>query len=178
LVVRKQYDRSGRIWVQQALVAHPELLLVKEKAAGAGEIDVYETIYGPKNFAPTYPGEPLFNEAVVARCGDVATCNQLAAMFHAVAPRERVEPVCGVPPATTGGFGRVAELAADRLLAPPATSAAAVASCARLHACAARERVSLPRELDCARRLRPEWTACAASDSCSSVASCLSEKAR
>jgi hypothetical protein len=179
LAVRQQFDRSGRLWVQQALLANPELVLVSEKATRPGELDVYETIYGTKNFARTYPGEPLFSEAVIARCADVETCEAAAAMFHAVAPQEKVQLVCGVPAATTGGFGRVAELAPARLKVPAPTGAPAPASCARLHACVARESAALPAGAgDCRKRVTPALAACAAAETCAEVVSCWAGEAK
>ncbi len=173
LAVRQQFDRSGRLWVQQALLANPELVLVSEKATRPGELDVYETIYGPKNFARSYPGEPLFSEAVIARCADVETCEAAAAMFHAVAPQEKVELVCGAPKAMTGGFGRVAELAPARFKIPSATDAPAPASCARLHACATRQGAAVPAAAgDCRKRVTPALAACAAAETCREVVTC------
>lgn len=173
LAIRKQFDRSGRLWVQQALLAHPEIVLERDKAEKPQEVDVYETIYGTKNFARHYPGQPLFSEAVVARCADIATCNQLAAMFHAVAPKEKVEAVCGVPAATTGGFGRVAELAAERFEIPSGNAAPPAAVCARLHACAAREGKPLPTSFGCAHASEAAQRACASAKSCAEVAACV-----
>lgn len=173
LAVRKQFDRSGRLWVQQALLAHPEFTLEREKASKPMAVDVYETIYGTKNFGRLYPGQPLFSEAIIARCGDFATCNRLAAMFHAVAPKEKSEPVCGVPAATTGGFGRVAELAAERFEIPSGKAAPVAAVCARLHACAAREGKPLPANFGCTHAADPAQRECASAKSCAEVAACV-----
>lgn len=154
------------------MLAHPEIELVTDRAQQPGQIGVYETIYGTKNFARLYPGQPLFSEAVVARCADVTTCNRLAAMFRAVAPSERVELICGVPPATTGGFTRVSELSAERRVIPAATGSPPVAICARLHACAVREGTPLPKGFGCSGRVAADLQECAAADSCAKVAAC------
>jgi len=175
LAVRKNYDRSGRLLVQQSLVAHPEFKVVGEKAQAPGEVDFYETIYGTKNFAPKYRGDPMYSEAVIARCADVDICNRLAAMFHAVSPSERIELVCGEPPATTGGFSRVRELALDKLVIPDEKSAAS-AYCGRALACAARAGLARPLSATCAEVKLAPLRACAIQSSCSDVAACLEKE--
>jgi len=172
LAVRKNYDRSGRFLVQQALVAHPEFTVVGEKARAPGELDFYETIYGTKNFAPKYRGDPMYSEAVIARCADVDTCNRLAAMFHAVSPGERIELVCGEPPQTTGGFSRVRELALDKLVIPDA-KAAAFAYCSRALACLAREGVAKRPSAACRELELGALRACAVQSSCAGVVACV-----
>jgi len=175
LAVRKNYDRSGRLLVQQALVAHPELKIVPEKAAALGELDFYETIYGTKNFAPKYPGDPMYSEAVIARCADVDTCNRVAAMVHAVSPSERIALVCGEPPQTTGGFSRVRELALDKLVIPDEKSATA-AYCGRALACAARQGLTKRPSVACSGLKLPALRACTIRPSCSDVAACIEKE--
>ena len=172
LSVRKNHDRSGRIAVQQALVANPEFRVVPERAHAPLELDFYETIYGTKNFARKYPGDPMFSQAVIARCADVSTCNRAAAAFHAAFPSESIELVCGVPPKTTGGFSRVYELAAERLVVP-GDKAPTPAFCARAQACLAREGSAARPKPDCAGIKRQKLTSCSELPSCGSVATCL-----
>lgn len=167
LAVRKRYDRSGRLLVQQTLLAFPEFRLVADKAGQPQEIDVYETIYGPKRFGLLYRGDPLFSEGIIARCGDAKTCNQLAALFETLVPTEKVTLTCGEPPATTGGFARVAELAATRFVLPDA-KAARPAICARVAACGLREGASLQ---GCEGG-GVGWNQCAAQADCSAVVTC------
>ena len=177
LAVRKNHDRSGRLAVQQALVANPEFKVVSEKAQAAFELDFYETIYGTKNFARRYPGDPMFSEAVIARCADVRTCNGVASMFHAAFPAERIELVCGIPPKTTGGFSRVRELSIERLVVPD-EKAPAGAHCARVQACLARERSPVRLKPECAELKKAKLVACAEQPNCSRVAACIAEELR
>jgi hypothetical protein len=177
LAVRKQFDRSGRVLVQQAILAHPELTVVAERAQRPGEIDVYETIYGTKNFARLYPGQPLFSEAVVARCADVATCNRVAAMFQAISPRDKVQLSCGIPPATTGGFARVPELSASSLKLPEANTASVATACARIQVCLAQLRQSAPARCE-QQRLDAAPRECSAASSCSDVVACALARLR
>lgn len=177
LAVRENHDRSGRLLVQQALVAHPELTLVGEKAQAPGELDFYETIYGTKNFAPTYRGDPMYREAVIARCADVDTCNRAAAMFHAVSPGEQIQLVCGEPAQTTGGFSRVRELAPDRLVIPD-LNAAASTYCGRALACGARQGVAKRPSARCGELKLAALRACAVQASCSDVAACVEKALR
>jgi len=172
LVVRKENDRSGRIWVQQALLAHPEFQIVPEKARAPFEVDFYETIYGVKNFSRDYPGQPRFSEAVVARCADVRTCDRVAAMFHAVSPRDEPELVCGVPPGTTGGFARVSELSAERRTLPNEKSAL-VAHCARIHACLARQASPRRPPATCAGIANEVLVSCSMSTTCEKLYDCI-----
>lgn len=172
LAVRKDYDRSARFLVQQALVAHPEFKVVAEKAQAPGELDLYETIYGVKSFAPKPRGEPMYSEAVIARCADIDTCNRVAAMFLAVSPGERIELVCGAPLQTTGGFSRVRELARD-LLAIPDEKSPMVAYCGRALACLAREGLAKRPSLACSQLKLAALRACAVQASCSNVAACV-----
>ena len=174
LAVRKRWDRSGRIWVQQALLAHPEFVVKAERAEAPMEVDFYETIYGVKRFKSRYPGDPLFSEAVIARCRDADTCHRLAAMFQAVSPSDRPEVVCGAPPATTGGFARVKELAADQRVLPDGSDP--VAACARFSACAAR--VGAPERVRKACAVKSTATrACASETDCGRVLECLKTRA-
>jgi len=175
LAVRKNYDRSGRFLVQQALVAHPELKVVTEKALGPSELDFYETIYGTKNFAPRYRGGPMYSEAVIARCVDVDTCNHVAAMFHAVSPSEHIRLVCGEPPQTTGGFARVRELALDKLVIPDEKSAV-FAYCGRALACVARQGLAKRLSAACSELKLAALRACAVQASCSDVAACVEKE--
>ena len=170
LAVRKRYDRSGRLFVQQTLLAYPEFQLVPETANKPYEIDVYETIYGPSRFGMIRPDDPLFSEAVVARCGDVPTCNQLAALFEALQPKGKVTLSCGVPPATTGGFGRVAELSPKRFVLPDA-NAPRVAICARIAACGFREGAPLAASAAC-ERASAKLGSCSAAADCAEVVRC------
>jgi hypothetical protein len=177
LAVRKNYDRSGRLLVQQALVAHPELEVVAEKAQAPGQVDFYETIYGTKTFAPKYRGDPMYSEAVVARCADVETCNRVAALIHAISRSERIELVCGTPPQTTGGFSRVRELALDKLAIPDEKSAPP-AHCYRALACAARQGLAKRPSAAC-RELKPvTLRACSVQASCGDVAACVEKEQR
>src|SRR5450432_1015270 len=172
LSVRKNHDRGGRIAVQQALVANPEFKVVPEMAHAPLELDLYETIYGTKNFARKYPGDPMFSEAVIARCADVSTCNRVVAAFHAAFPSESVDLVCGVPPKTTGGFSRVYELAAERLVVP-GHEAPTLAFCARAHACLAHEGSAARPKPDCAGIQRQKLMSCTELPSCGSVTTCI-----
>lgn len=175
LAVRKSYDRSARLLVQQALVAHPELKVVADNAQAPGELDFYETIYGIKNFAPKYRGDPMYSEAVIARCPDIDTCNRLAAMFHAVSPGEHIELVCGEPPETTGGFSRVRELALDKLVIPDEKSAM-FAYCGRALACVARQGLAKRPSAACSELKLAALRACAVQSSCSDVAACIQKE--
>jgi hypothetical protein len=177
LAVRKSYDHSGRLLVQQALVAHPELKVVTGQAQAPNEVDFYETIYGTKSFAPKPRGESMYNEAVIARCGDVATCNSVAAMFQAVSPSERVDVVCGVPRQTTGGFARVRELALEKLVIPDENSAV-LAHCGRALACLARQRATRHLSATCRELKMPALRACAVQASCAEVAACVEKELR
>lgn len=177
LAVRKNHDRSGRYAVQAALVANPQFKVVPEKARAPFEVDFYETIYGTKNFARKYPDDPMFSEAVIGRCADVSTCNRLAAMFHAAFPAERIDMACGVPPKTTGGFARVAELAPERLVVPTAASSVP-AHCARAAACLARERSTLRVTATCAGVKAEKLKACGGRPACSDVVACIAEELR
>lgn len=175
LAVRKNYDRSARVLMQQALVAHPEFKVVAEKAQAPGDLDFYETIYGSKNFAPKYRGDPMYSEAVIARCADLDTCNRVAAMFHAVSPSERIELVCGEPPRTTGGFSRVRELALNKLVIPDEKSAM-FANCARALACVAREGLAKRPSAACSELNLAALRGCAIQSSCSDVAACVQKE--
>ena len=172
LAVRKNHDRSGRILVQQALLANPKFKVVPDKAQQPFEIDCYETIYGTKNFSRKYPGDPMFSEAVVARCAAAETCNQLARVFLGAFPEERVELVCGIPPKTTGGFSRVAELAPAKLMLPD-TNAPLDAYCARARACLAHEAQPLGLGVGCVKLERTVLKKCATQATCSAVAACI-----
>jgi hypothetical protein len=170
LTTRKEFDRSGRLFVQQVLLAFPELQLVTEKASQANQIDVYETIYGYARFARLYPRDPLFSEAVIARCGDVATCNRVAALFEALQPKSKVVLSCGVPPATTGGFARVAELAPERMqLADDKAPRSAV--CARIAACSLHESAGNRDSTSC-ERASLKLGSCSAVADCAEVVRC------
>jgi len=166
------HDRSGRILVQQALLANPEFKVVADKAQQPLEVDCYETIYGTKNFARRYRGDALFREAVVARCAAANTCNHLARLFLGAFPEQHVELVCGVPPSTTGGFSRVAELAPAKLVVPDANAAPAT-HCARARACLAHEGQSFALEAACVKLERAVLQKCSGQASCSAVAACL-----
>lgn len=170
LAVRQQYDRSGRVRLQQALVAHPEFRVRPEAPTAPMDVSFYETIYGVKRFEPAPPGQPMFKEAVIARCFDVPTCERLAAMYRAVSPTDQPRLFCGVPPATTGGEANVRELAPERLVPPPSPDAAA--SCARFTACAARLGKPDVGRTACASRAAP-IRACAAREDCRAVLDCL-----
>jgi hypothetical protein len=176
LATRKEFDRSARLFVQQVLLAYPELHLVPEKATKPQEIDVYETIYGPARFARLYPRDPLFNEAVIARCGDVTTCNHVAGLFAALQPKAKVTLSCGVPPATTGGFARVAELAPKRLVLPDA-SAPRAAVCARIAACSLREGAA-PADTGACERSSVKLGGCSALADCAEVVRCATSLTR
>jgi hypothetical protein len=171
LAVRKEYDRSARIWLQQALLAHPEFELVSERPSAPPQVQVYETIYGVKNFSRSYAGQPRFSEALIARCADVATCNRLTAMFHAVSPRDGTAAVCNEPPGVTGGFSLVAELARERLRLPESIDSTE-AACARVHACAARTRDARVAALVCRDVSADQLRACARAASCAEVVGC------
>jgi hypothetical protein len=177
LAVRPNGDRSARYAVLGVLVANPEFKVVAEKAQSPLEVDFYETIYGTKNFARKYPGDPMFSEAVIARCGDVDTCNLMAATFHAAFPAEHIEMTCGMPGKTTGGFARVTELAPERLVVPTATSPVP-AHCARSVACLARVQSNLRLKANCAGVKQDVLKACAARTACSDVATCIAEELR
>jgi hypothetical protein len=176
LAMRKEFDRSARLFVQQVLLAYPELQLVPDKATKPMEIDVYETIYGPARFARLYPRDPLFNEAVIARCADVKTCNQVAALFAALQPQAKVTLTCGVPPATTGGFARVAELAPKRLILP-GDAAPRVAVCARIAACSLREGAAVVDTATC-ERAKVKLGSCSAAADCAEVVRCAAGQVR
>jgi hypothetical protein len=163
--------------VQGVVMANPEFKIVPEKARAPLEVDFYETIYGTKNFARKYPGDPMFSEAVIARCADVETCNRIAATFHAAFPAERVELACGVPPKTTGGFARVAELAPERLKVPTAASPLP-AHCARAVACLAREQSTLRLKSNCVGVKADALKACAERGACNDVVTCIAEELR
>jgi hypothetical protein len=176
LAIRKEYDRSARVWLQQALFAHPEFEPVPEVPTKGRQVQVYETIYGLKNFSRSYPGQPRFSEALIGRCADVATCNELAAMFHAVSARDATSVSCGPPPGITGGFSLVKELSPERLRLPDA-AATLESACARLHACAARTGSLDATKLDCARLPKVDLGVCARAASCSEVVGCISKVA-
>jgi hypothetical protein len=175
LAVRKQYDRSGRVRVQQFLLANPEFRLVAEHARAPGEVDVYETIYGLKGFAPRPPGVPMFSEAVIARCSDAATCNRLGAAFQAASRQDRPQPSCGVPGATTGGFARVRELGAGSMVLP-GPAASNVARCARIDACLAREHAPKRTPADCRGVAAGALARCAPLPDCPGVARCIEQE--
>jgi hypothetical protein len=176
LAIRKEFDRSGRINVQQFLLATPELKIVAEHAGAPMELDFYETIYGPSRFKSQYPGDPLFSEAVIARCADTRTCQYVANEFHAAFPAEHPLLTCGVPPATTGGFKRVPELAANRMIVPAKGSARSV-YCARIHACAPRPRLDAHPSDTCA-ELKNELSSCAQLEACQAVSACAAKAVR
>jgi len=171
LTTRKEFDRSGRLFVQQVLLGFPELELVGEKATRANQIDVYETIYGYARFARLHPRDPLFSEAIIARCGDVATCNRVASLFEALQPKSKMVTLsCGVPPATTGGFARVAELAPERMRLPD-DRAPRSAICARVAACSLREGGPLTDAGGC-ERASVKLGSCSAATDCAEVVRC------
>jgi len=171
LAVRKEYDRSGRVLVQQTLVANPEFKVVREQAKLPLEVDLYETIYGPSKFSRNYVGEPRFSEAVIARCAEVDTCRSLGRAFHAVSQADQPLVVCGVPPATTGGFKRVPELVST-LLAPPPPKAARAWYCARVQACTARVSATPRPSVTCA-EVGSELGRCASLQDCQAVSDCV-----
>jgi hypothetical protein len=82
----------------------------------------------------------------------------------------------GVPPATTGGFARVAELSPKRLVLPDAT-AAGVAICARIAACGLREGVSPVAPTACARE-SAKLGSCSAAADCAEVVRCVGTMSR
>jgi hypothetical protein len=174
LAIRKEYDRSARIWLQQALLAHPEYQLVREAPTTAAQVQIYETIYGLKNFSRSYAGQPRFSEALIARCADVATCNRLAAMFQAVSARDAASVSCGPPPGITGGFSLVKELSPERLQLSSA-AASPESACARVHACAAHEGTVEGSKVDCTKLPKAELGACVRATSCSEVMGCITK---
>jgi len=98
------------------------------------------------------------------------TCNQLAALFEALQPKGKVTLSCGVPPATTGGFGRVAELSPKRFVLPDA-NAPRVAICARIAACGFREGAPLAASAAC-ERASAKLGSCSAAADCAEVVRC------
>ena len=172
LAVRTSGNPMGALWVQQALVANPELQLVVEQPTASAQVELYTTIYGVKSFAPSKPGFSRNNNAVIGRCADVDTCNSLAAMFQAVSPEDHVLAVCGVPPLTTGGFSHVPQLAPESLTVP-AVGASRIALCARAHACLARVGAERRPLSSCEHIAQPKLESCAIQRECSDVATCI-----
>lgn len=147
------------IWTRQALYANPQFQIISwpdaPDAAMEVRMDVYEW------------GDAF---ALVAKCGDGATCNQLAAMYKRTVPSCAPVLYCGPPP-LEGPPRRSNIIPADGKWLPADTTG----KCARIGTCIfMHERfVQGNPGLDCQSRPATFDLGCALEPSCSDVMACL-----
>ncbi|EYF01264.1 hypothetical protein [Chondromyces apiculatus] len=144
---------------RQALLANQQFRVTTQPSPAAGEV-----FLAPYEMSGGY--------ALVARCGDGATCNQLAAMYKAIVRSSRPQVICG----PVQGLG--AKVASFPLIDPttdlPKPQNAA-ASCARLNACQIATDRSTPGDpfLECQKAPHKFKLDCASRYPCAEVLACL-----
>lgn len=144
---------------RQTFLANPHIPVVNRPPA-AGQVQLV-------------PREWKSSVALVARCGDAPTCNQVASMFKTLVRASNPQPVCskgylGAP--LPSGFVWHSDPKSNL---PSATDTAA--QCARLNACQLMARPSSAGDpfLECQKRPHAFKTACALKYPCSAVMACL-----
>lgn len=174
LLVYPEDDARPVTWLKQALLAHPELRVVHGMPSARMEVRIESGTYGNKYFKRAETGESHNQTALVARCADVATCVQVAAMVRAVIRPSKPVLMCGEPPAVSGQLLplRPRELAGSDEDLPGAGDG--VGQCARFGACMRRLAPEAASQVEvCQRRGNGFRSECAQRPSCTEVAACL-----
>ena len=175
LLVYPEDDPRPITWLKQALLAHPELRVVRGLPSARMELRIESSNYGGKYFKRAETGASYNKTALVARCADVATCIQVAAMVRAVIRPSGPELICGEPPAVSGQLLPLPprELAGSDDDLPGAGDG--VGQCARLGACARRLAPEAANPIEvCRKRGNAFRSECARRPSCAEVAACRS----
>ncbi|EYE99998.1 hypothetical protein [Chondromyces apiculatus] len=146
---------------RQALLADQRFRLVDHESTTAGEVYIAAHAYND-------------GYALIARCGDAATCNHLAAMHKTLVRSSRPQVLCGSMP----GLG--AQVAAFRPIDPSKDlpgSGKAAAACARLSACQIVTNRATPDDplLACLKEPEKFKLDCAKRPSCAEVVTCLQQ---
>ena len=173
LLVYPEEDARPITWLKQALLAHPELEVVRGIPSAPMEVRIESSTYGGKHFKRAENGESKDKTALVARCADVATCVRLAAMVRAVIRPSAPELICGEPPAISGQLAplRSRDLAGGHDDFPRADDG--VGQCARLAACVRRVAPEEAKEIEACRKRGAQFRSpCALRSSCQDVATC------
>jgi hypothetical protein len=182
LAVRYPSDPTRHLWLKQLLGVYPEFRYqghlaskAPEGSRGPGAIWVYETAYGPKRFAQSRSFEQpdFYKVGLLARCGDMRTCEKLGTLYSAIDPRASVDFFCGVPPATSGGEGGVPLLETSAAVSPKLAEFEEN-SCARIRTC--QTRLGQPR-IECLRHAVADLQRCAAASLCDEVQRCATSLA-
>ncbi|AKT37660.1 hypothetical protein [Chondromyces crocatus] len=131
---------------------------------------------------PTSPGEVSLAPyeygsayALVARCSDGATCNQLAAMYKAIVRSSRPQPICG--PVQGIGASPVAAFRLDGHEGNLPRAQDTIAACARLSACQIATDRATPGDpfLECQKKPQAFKRECAARHPCAEVLACMAQ---
>lgn len=163
-------DKSGFPFhfARQALLAHPELKVVKRKADAWTDEPA-----GPNQVALSYVVDtPPMSVSLLGVCGDAATCNRLMAMYHRVVPSSKPQGMCGLPPQT-----QVYGTASTNFQADGAKSdmpSDVMGRCTRLAACTIRLDLATPGDpgLECQKAPAKFKLDCANKATCEEVVAC------
>lgn len=153
-------------YTTQALAANPEFHLVKTAPAQQWDVQI-ELHQLDASMSSAY--------ALVAKCHDGLTCNNLAAMYKAAVKSATPQLGCGATPSSFGAMIKVVDLVPGGAQNNMPTEV--IGKCARLGACSARENPTDTKDvaIECQKAPSSFNLECAMKPTCGEVAGCLSK---
>ncbi|MFO0612475.1 MAG: hypothetical protein U0414_07800 [Polyangiaceae bacterium] len=151
-------------YTKQALAANPEFHVTTSAPAQQWQVQ-FELHQLDASMSSAY--------ALVAKCHDGLTCNNLAAMYKAAVKSATPQVGCGATPSSFGAQVKIVDL----LPGGPASNMPdeVIGKCARLGACSARQNPSDTKDvaIECQKAPSSFDLGCAMKPTCGEVASCL-----